>query len=167
MLKNIVQQAAKKNTPTWKVFDAQTNNFKTFANGLEANACYEWSVRAKCDGIWTDWQDIREFCTPSAKNQNYIAANDPFLSENQETIISDLNVYPNPTSDYITLNFTSTTTEDLQLFLTDILGKTIFSKTLLTDKGEQNIRFQVSDLPKGTYFLQIVNNEEISSSIIF
>ena len=74
-----------------------------------------------------------------------------------------MNVYPNPTSDYINLNFTSTTTEDLQLFLTDILGKTIFSKTLLTDKGEQNIRFQVNDLPKGTYFLQIVNNEEIIS----
>ena len=153
----------KQGNSTWKVFDPQTDNFRSFTSGLQATTCYEWSVKAKCDGVWTDWQEVREFCTSSAKNQSYEPKNDPFLTENQAAFITEINVFPNPTSDYINLSFMSMKTESLDIVLSDILGKTVLSKTHDCDENEQNIRLNVSDLPKGTYFLQIMNKEDILS----
>lgn len=152
--------AGRKKNKTWKIFDPQTDNFKTFTGGLQASTCYEWSVKAKCDGLWTDWQEVQEFCTSSAKNQNYEPKKDPFFTDSQDSFISDIQIFPNPTSDYINLSFISTKTESVTIVLSDILGKTVFTQQYDCKIEEEAFRFPVSDLPKGSYFLQIINSEE-------
>jgi hypothetical protein len=151
----------KSTSATWKVFEPQTDNFRTFTSGLQSNTCYQWSVKAKCDGVWTAWQEIREFCTSSGnKNETYNEAEDPFVNQN-EFFVSDIQVYPNPTNDYVNLSFISAKETDVQIVLSDILGKVVFTKKYNCKIGEEAARFQVSDLPQGTYFLQVIDENEI------
>ena len=117
-------------------------------------------MKAKCDGVWTAWQEIKEFCTSSAKNDAYDPANDPFVNQN-EFFVSDMQVYPNPTNDYVNLSFVSAKETEVQIVLSDILGKVVFTKKYHCKIGEEASRFQMNDLPQGTYFLQVIDKNEI------
>jgi uncharacterized Ntn-hydrolase superfamily protein len=69
-------------------------------------------------------------------------------------------VYPNPTSDYITLN--NKTEETYDLFLFDITGKLIHQESI--DKTKN---LKVSQYKSGTYFLKITNdNRSVVKKVI-
>jgi len=69
-------------------------------------------------------------------------------------------VYPNPTSDYITLD--NKTEETYNLFLLDITGKLIYQESINRTKN-----LNISQYKSGTYFLKITNdNRTIVKKVI-
>jgi hypothetical protein len=68
--------------------------------------------------------------------------------EIKETNITTVQVYPNPTTDWIKVN-AETTVETINIM--DMNGRTIINTTVQDSFGEVN----VSDLPKGQYFINI------------
>jgi hypothetical protein len=71
-----------------------------------------------------------------------------------------LSVYPNPTSDIVTLNVKDITTEKMHFILSDLHGK-IIRKERLTD-NETSIF--MADLRKATYLIKVVsNNKEVKT----
>lgn len=73
-------------------------------------------------------------------------------------------LYPNPTSDHITLNWERDLNGDVNLLLTDLQGRKFMSrnypgtmKTLVID---------TSDLPAGTYLLQLMHKDTDSHATI-
>lgn len=86
---------------------------------------------------------------------NSIAAN---KGNGKATATAMLNVVvlPNPTADYFTVNVSSTTNNKIQLFVTDMAGRRIYSAS---STENNSFRFG-SNFSAGTYILTIVQGEE-------
>jgi hypothetical protein len=74
---------------------------------------------------------------------------------NETTINLELSVYPNPTTDYLTLK--AEKTEGLSYQLYDLQGKVIASKTV----NGTSTNISLEEQPTATYFLNVVNNNQI------
>lgn len=70
------------------------------------------------------------------------------------------NVYPNPTSDYIFINFSRECGQNIELKIYDLYGKIILQKEMKQFNQELNI----ITLPKGMYIIK-VNNGKINSEV--
>lgn len=79
--------------------------------------------------------------------------------EDITTLKKEINfsLFPNPASTEIKLNFYSTTTDDYHIRVTDILGKTIITKSLISVTGENEITIALETLSKGIYALELKN----------
>lgn len=80
-----------------------------------------------------------------------------------ENIYTNLNikVYPNPSNGPITLSFNNPESEKLVIELIDPTGR--FIRTLSKEtysEGLQKIQFDISDLPKGIYYLRLKNEKQ-------
>jgi hypothetical protein len=71
---------------------------------------------------------------------------------NETSINLELSVYPNPTTNYLTLKVEDNTNLKYQLF--DMQGKLIESKTVT----EKNSTILMEKLPTAAYFLKVVKN---------
>ena len=71
---------------------------------------------------------------------------------NETSINLELKVYPNPTTDYLTLKVEKTEGLSFQLF--DMQGKVIENKKVIAN----NTTIKMEELPKATYFIKITNN---------
>lgn len=75
---------------------------------------------------------------------------------NEQTTITDLSVYPNPTTDFINVGFNMNSGAEGYIELTDLSGKQVIglSKESM-EKGLVEKKINVSSLPAGNYMLQI------------
>ncbi|MGB1204617.1 MAG: T9SS type A sorting domain-containing protein [Chitinophagales bacterium] len=155
------QLAGRKVGGTAKVFPETTQTSRTFTSGLQPSTCYEWSVRAKCDGVWTDWyMPLASFCTGAAKNgQVYSEANDPFLT-NEKASISNVVLYPNPAKETVFLAIESDFETSVEINIFDILGKKVKMQKNNLQIGNNELKLNVDALETGIYFIAISNGFE-------
>lgn len=99
------------------------------------------------------------------------AAIDDFKIENTTTGINDihdtnnLNVYPNPTSGLLHIEFNTEINEHSVAEVQSLSGKTVFVKTI--NSSDKEIQLDLSHLHKGLYILKITHtNKTLQSKII-
>lgn len=85
---------------------------------------------------------------------DYISFNTS-ISDNQ--INGDLQIYPNPAKDYLRIRNTDGNHSVISVKIYNILGKKI--KTVVFENAHQEQILSVTDLPAGTYILQIRSKE--------
>lgn len=71
-----------------------------------------------------------------------------------------LNLYPNPTSDNITLRFNTPAGGDYTIRITDVTGKLVFTNTLATQVSENVLRIPSWSFESGLYHIQLSNGVE-------
>jgi hypothetical protein len=71
------------------------------------------------------------------------------------------NIYPNPSSKIITINFPSPINEETTLEIFDILNRITLSSPI--KKGELKTEIEISNLAKGLYFVRVIDKENIIS----
>lgn len=85
---------------------------------------------------------------------NYVIAN---KEENSINEIFDLVIYPNPFIEYLKIDFSKTTHENISVKIYDVLGKIHISKEYLpTDK----IKIPIEKLRSGNYLIQIKTGKQ-------
>mgnify|MGYP000939461876 FL=1 len=77
------------------------------------------------------------------------------LGVNETAINLELSVYPNPTTNYLTLKVEETANLNYQLF--DMQGKVIENKKVTTNTTS----ITMEALPTATYFLNVVKNNQV------
>lgn len=81
------------------------------------------------------------------------------LGINEINNISGINIYPNPASQSVNINFNSAYPQTTTIDITDITGKiNLIHKELLTVTGENILPINTSMLPPGTYLCNVSNN---------
>jgi hypothetical protein len=79
---------------------------------------------------------------------------------NDLSSITSLNVYPNPTSDNLTVNLSLSKTENLTLQIKDVLGQTVIEPIYLKNSsGTFTHTISTSKLHNGIYLLDIMGEE--------
>ncbi len=80
----------------------------------------------------------------------------------------DINLYPNPATDFVNINFTpSERLENIMptmIRLQDLTGKIIFQETVFNPNDEYQKELDVRNLPKGMYIIQITSGKESQAS---
>jgi hypothetical protein len=81
------------------------------------------------------------------------------LGVNEITDLSNISVYPNPTKESLTLDFTADRSEKVQVQLTEISGKQIIiDKDFTCNTGKNLVELNTSGLTAGTYICRIIAN---------
>jgi hypothetical protein len=75
--------------------------------------------------------------------------------ENNTSFINELKIYPNPSTEKITIDMNLKNSEKISLELLDITGKVILVKDAGMLKGESKQNLDVSGISNGSYFLRI------------
>ncbi len=74
-------------------------------------------------------------------------------------------IYPNPFTDYINIEFSSSQEEQIHVEIYDILNQRVFEKRFSIARGEQNINIKLpKELPEGIYQININDSKQNQSS---
>ncbi len=83
---------------------------------------------------------------------------------NESNIVS-YNLFPNPTTDRVQLNFTENTKQALMLTVTNAIGQEVMNTMI--PEGSAQYNFSTSELAKGMYFIRIGNEKgSVSQKLI-
>ena len=81
---------------------------------------------------------------------------DVYTGEKEQILTqADFSVYPNPASDFATISFTSEKEQNVTLLLTDINGRIISQKNLVSQVGIFIDRLDLSACSEGVYLLTL------------
>ena len=74
---------------------------------------------------------------------------------------SSSKIYPNPSSGEVTIKIDNIENQILNILLTDLSGKTVFSANDVQYISSEGIKFDISNLAQGTYIYKVYNGEDI------
>ena len=74
-----------------------------------------------------------------------------------QQVIENMNIYPNPVKENLTLNFTSDKNLNYELEIITISGQVIKSQQINSEIGNNSIRVNVESLRQGVYFVKFGN----------
>ena len=74
---------------------------------------------------------------------------------NNGTIQEAVNIYPNPASDFVGITMNSSNIKEIKVM--DLTGRIL--ETIPVQRGEDNIRINVSGYPSGIYFLSFSTDQ--------
>jgi hypothetical protein len=88
--------------------------------------------------------------------------------KNQESIFSNVNVFPNPSAETVNVNLNLKSEQKVSLELVDLTGKLVASKDLGIIQGDSKQVINVNGITKGTYFVRVVTEKgtEVKKIII-
>ncbi len=89
-----------------------------------------------------------------------------FISDTDDIdeIISDFSVSPNPLGDVTNINFYLKNAKDVQLKVTDLLGRTLYTQNYKRQPaGSNTFEYHTADLKSGIYFITIDINGEMKT----
>ena len=131
-----------------------TSNWTTkSATGTSVNATqmnlgttYDYRVRAICSGSNSDYTAIGSY-THQSGNLILGNAND------------EIAVYPNPTNDYVKVEFLNELSIESRITIIDGMGRELATQSNLDN--QRAILFNLSELSPGLYFIKVENNKEM------
>ena len=77
------------------------------------------------------------------------------LAEHKAEVV-DMQVYPNPASDQLTVAFTLKQGAQVRVVLSDVFGNTLQEQSLQANRGFQTVRFGTQPLPSGFYLVRVL-----------
>ncbi|MCX6180504.1 MAG: T9SS type A sorting domain-containing protein [Bacteroidetes bacterium] len=91
--------------------------------------------------------------------------NNPTIGINEAPdLISQISVYPNPSNEFVTVEFFNPTQKNISIIVSDILGKqTIQKSAAFYSAGKQSIKLNVNDVPNGIWLISV--EDEASQKI--
>lgn len=115
---------------------------------LNKDEDYYWSVRAYKTADTCEWANNFSFHIPWNVGVNEIAS------------ISESSVYPNPATTQVAVSFTAKKSGALEITITDVLGQNVINETMDISAGKFSKSFDVTQLNKGIYFVEIQQNQD-------
>ena len=74
--------------------------------------------------------------------------------------LNDFNLFPNPAQNMVNVAFNSPTNESINVRIFDMVGKTILSNEIGVTTGDNKFSFDLSNLTKGIYFVEMNTSTE-------
>jgi hypothetical protein len=142
-------------TPSVDVLTAPYNTTNVPYAVAGAGTTWTWRVRCACSispvvaSPFTAYGDT--FSIPVAREGDMLNAEDMIFPNPAD---NDLFVAYNATEDASNVSFT----------IVDMLGRVVANQTMDVTAGIMSVRFDVSGMEEGNYFVQIVNGEEMTTT---
>ncbi len=83
-----------------------------------------------------------------------------------EIMNKNLSVYPNPVKDQICITYNSTSSERLDIFISDLQGRVVQTETRKALYGENKMEFNIAqDLRNGIYLIGVVSSDGMENEV--
>lgn len=128
-------------------------NFAALIEG----ATYRWSVRAGCGPTGPPLTALSVTDTFDGPSPLRVADIDAQLPSGNA-----FELYPNPASEYIILQYQTETAGEAQVTIFDAKGSAVMQKTAAVFEGSNMIKYNL-DLEAGTYFMEVQQGAQIST----
>lgn len=141
--------ARKLGTAAWTSITA-VGTSKTINSGLAPCKNYEWKIRANCaaGGSSSAFSVVVTFSTAGCAAKTNEGIVDEF---------SQINLVPNPANNLVIINYNSTQTQQLTIWITDVMGKTVLQQTAIVTEGDNELQLAIEQLQTGYYVVQLNN----------
>jgi hypothetical protein len=97
--------------------------------------------------------------------EKYFTVGEDEIPAKQNATDVNLSVFPNPASNNIYVSFELLHNSDVQLKIYDLSGKILYSRNITDlNKGNQTFEVKVNSLARGSYVLQLITENNISTS---
>ncbi len=135
------------------------SNFGTWNNDFYLRIANERDLRYPWKGTLYSMAIFNKALNSSQIHKNFsLGPCDSIINKSQNLSI---NVYPNPTTDFLNIEINPNETQDFvpysYLRIVDIYGKMYHSETLFNPNYQYSVSFDVSRYPKGIYFIQVLS----------
>lgn len=80
--------------------------------------------------------------------------------QDNSAISQQWSIFPNPASNYLTIDLNNVASNQTQVNIINALGQTVVS---IENKIHKQLQVDMNDLPKGIYFVQLINGAEVSN----
>ena len=127
----------------WNYQDGESNSRTKF--GQNPGDEISWRIRGACGSNGTSWATI--FTQPVT----YTLGGARLASE----VVSQLDVYPNPSRDIFNVTFTSEEAQTISVKVVNMIGEEIYSEELTDFVGQYNQDIDLRMYSKGVYFFKI------------
>lgn len=136
---------------------------------LQINSVPDFSllVNIIVQGNWIN-RSADDIVDPVANNNANGQLNVIWYNKNGDAVsifkpdyINNLNIYPNPATDIVSIQMELLKVENTEVALYDMNGRLIISETNLTYFDNTGYQLNVSDVPNGIYLLKVTNGEEV------
>jgi hypothetical protein len=139
----------------WNYQDGESNSRTKF--GQNPGDEISWRIRGACGSNGTSWATI--FTQPVT----YTLGGARLANE----LVSQLDVYPNPSRDIFNVTFTSEEAQTISVKVVNMIGEAIYTEELTDFVGQCTKVVDMNTQPKGVYFLEITtNNGAIQQKIV-
>ncbi|MCK6648342.1 MAG: T9SS type A sorting domain-containing protein, partial [Bacteroidia bacterium] len=123
------------NAPVWTLFAKDSNLY------VGGEFTLAGSVSANCIAVW---------------GNNPVGINETYKK-------NGIKIYPNPSTDDITLEFEQTNSENTQIEIQNIFGQTVYSEVMKTVIGKQTKILDISSFQNGLYFVRLKDRNAVYS----
>ena len=117
-----------------------TSNQKNIT-GLTCATDYQWKVRSNCAGTFSAFSATSTFTTAACR------------MDDMEDVTPEITLYPNPAADFMYIDITTEISNEMEVFVTDMSGRTISGLSFTND--EAMLVLDVAALPAGLYMLSV------------
>ena len=128
-----------------------------------ADATYNWSNGANTQTIEVGASDLYEVTVTNAfgcTGSGDVAVSVVVCPGTDEPALRTVSVFPNPTSGALTVQFAELPSKTTHLTIVNTVGQTVLAKQQVADL---NTSLDLSNLPKGFYFLRLQSGTSVSS----
>lgn len=124
------------------------------------------TFRFRCDASNnSDYVYLDNIVLSGCKSNSSARLADPTVEETTSVdatgILSDIKLYPNPTSDVLNMEMELAQDAQIELVIIDATGKTVLSRSLNQMEGLNKLTLNMYDLPSGIYMLNVVSENEM------
>ena len=157
--------------PTWTTKKTKNTTPSYLVKGLTASTTYEWQVATSdsANGIVATgaYSSISTFTTASAfsggNNGDEVSL---FGKGNTKEDNNSVAVFPNPASNYFTISYSSTKTENVNAMLYNMNGKAVWTSGAMNASALNGQKVAVSQFASGLYYLKIMDDKGAIQSVI-
>ena len=144
--------------PAKRIAEWNGTNWQEIGGGTDAPV---WALFAKDSNLYVGG----EFTQAGSISANCIAVwgNNPVGINELNEKNNNIKIFPNPTTNQITLEFEQNNSENTQIEIKNILGQTVYSETFKTNAGIHTKTIDTSMFQNGVYFVQLKSKNEIHS----
>ncbi|MFZ4413008.1 MAG: T9SS type A sorting domain-containing protein, partial [Bacteroidales bacterium] len=139
-------------------------------SGTNRVKTYTYTLPATINGVNLDIYKIEVVAFITEGNQEIVTGAEYLLPASVDEVNNgvDFNVYPNPATDNMQINFNLNDTKKVEIKIYNNLGAIVFSSNEgQLNSGNHTVEISVSDLAKGIYYMNLKAGENtISKKII-
>jgi hypothetical protein len=126
-----------------------TSNQKNIT-GLTCATDYQWKVRSNCGGVFSAFSATSTFTTAACR------------TDDMAEVSAEITLYPNPTSDFMYIDFNSDSDAEILLSVTDMAGRVISNIGYTND--EDMLILNTESLAPGMYIVSIQQGGEVTAA---
>ena len=143
---------------------SSNNNLSAAVTGGTSPYSYLWIGAINSTNAIVTPTVSGDYCVQVTDNNGCVSSEvceNVIISSLNDLDVSKFNIYPNPTSDFLTLDFHAVVKGDFTVKIISSNGNQVYEDRILDFNGDYSKNINLSNLAKGNYIIQIHSYDQV------